>query len=527
MTSPEQPCRPTIPLIVRRAASLFGDGDYVVLPDRRLSFRQLEGASRRLAKHLLAAGVGKGSRVGIHLPSGPEWVVAFAAVTRVGAMAMPFSTIYRPVELRAAMRIGDVSLLLSAPTILGKDHEDFLEETLPGLDSADAGRLRIPVAPYLRAVWLLGGSSRVWAGRFDVSADGAGEVVDGIDDALLGTVEDEVAPADPAVVVFTSGTAADPKAVVHSQGAVVRKTSPRANAALNAIFPGRVLSLMPFFWIGGVQEVLSALHSGAAILTLERLNAAAALELGERERASSILGSPQAMRSLFGDADVASVIPTIRELPMRPWQGGPSSRGHMATGIGMTETFGPWSNVTGMECRIVNPETGAQVADGQIGEFHVRGYGLMQGLYKREREEVFTPDGFYATGDLGYMEHDRYFFSARIKDMIKTRGANVAPAEVEVVLNGQPGVRISFVAGVPHEKYGEEVVAGVVPENGHTIDFVELLTACRRALSSYKVPTMIELLGQNEIPYLSSGKPNRRAITQMLDQRRGERRGHA
>src|SRR5215218_7199089 len=120
---PELDYLPTVPTILLRAAKSYGDTDYIVMADRRLSFSEAEKASRRLAKVLLAAGVGKGSRVGIHLPSGPEWAISFLAVTRIGAVAMPFSTIYRPAELCTALRIGDVSLLLSAPTIVGKDHE--------------------------------------------------------------------------------------------------------------------------------------------------------------------------------------------------------------------------------------------------------------------------------------------------------------------------------------------------------------------------------------------------------------------
>ncbi|MFE6822191.1 class I adenylate-forming enzyme family protein [Streptomyces sp. NPDC057690] len=517
---PQLPYRPTLPTVLRRAALLFGDDDFVVLPDRRISFRQAELASRRLAKELLASGMGKGTRVGIHLPSGPEWAVAFLAVTRIGAIAMPFSTLYRPSELRAALRVGDASVLVSAPTLLGKDNEARLEQAVPELAGSPAGRLRAHGAPYLRSIRLAGAGTRPWAEPFDIRTEGDGEeTVDGVDERLLRAVEDEVTPADPIVVVFTSGTTADPKAVVHGQGAVVRKTSPPADAALNAIFGGRVLCLMPFFWIGGMQEVLAALQSGAAILTLERLDAAAGLELGRREGATSVMGNPQTMRSLLGGTELGSVIPTLRELPQRPWDGPPSSKGQIPNGIGMTETFGGWNSVCGFECRVVNPATGDVLGEGKVGEFHVRGYSLMQGLYKRERDEVFTAEGFYATGDLGYFEKGQFYFSARLKDMIKTKGANVAPAEVETVLNARPDVRVSFVVGLPHESYGEEVVAGVVAEEGHTVDVAGLFTACRTALSPFKVPTAIHVLAETDVPVLPSNKPDRRAVAALLAER--------
>jgi acyl-CoA synthetase (AMP-forming)/AMP-acid ligase II len=517
---PDLPYQPTMPAVLRRAASLFGDDDYIVIPDHRISFRQMEAASRRLAKQLLAAGVSKGTKIGIHLATGPEWAVVFAAATRIGALAMPFSTIYRPAELRTSMRIGDVSTLISSPTMLGKDHEAFLEDAVPGLAETASRRLHVVELPYLRSIWLLGSSRRVWAETLDLDFQAGEEEVGGFDDAFLEAVEAEVTPADPIAVVFTSGTTAEPKAVVHTQGAVFRKTSRTADAALNAIFPGRVLTLMPFFWVGGMQEVLAALQSGAALLTLERLDVEEGLRLGRREGATSVMGNPQALSALLGGVDIAAAIPTIRPLPTRPWEGGTSAKGDVSVGLGMTETFGPWAGVDGFECRVVDPETGDTLGEGEVGEFQTRGYGLMHSLYKREREEVFLPDGYYATGDLGYVEKGFVYFTSRLKDMIKTRGANVAPAEVEAVLNARPDVKISFVVGLPHRDYGEEVAAAVVPQGDAAVDLATLLEDCRRLLSPYKVPTMIEILPPDQIPYLSSSKPDRQAVKKMLTDRR-------
>jgi acyl-CoA synthetase (AMP-forming)/AMP-acid ligase II len=163
---PELEYTPTIATIVRRAEGLFGDTQYVVMPDRQITFRELEGASRRLAKELLAAGVTKGTPVGIHLPTGPDWVVAFFGATRIGAVAMPFSTLYRPAELRTAMRIGDVSVLLSATALLGKDHEAFLEDAVPGLADCRPGHIRVSELPYLRSIRLVGDRTRPWADPF-------------------------------------------------------------------------------------------------------------------------------------------------------------------------------------------------------------------------------------------------------------------------------------------------------------------------------------------------------------------------
>jgi acyl-CoA synthetase (AMP-forming)/AMP-acid ligase II len=514
---PELPYQPTVPTVLRRAARQFGADDLVVLPDRRISHAQAEESSRHLAKQLLAAGVGKGSRVGIHLSTSTQWAVAFLAAARIGALVMPFSTLYRPLELGEAIRTSDICMLVSSTMLLGKDHESFLEEALPALVDCSTDSLRMPTHPYLRSVRLLGPSSRTWAGRLDIeTGQDTTEVFAGFDDAMLAAVEAEVSAADPVLAVLTSGTSAEPKAVVHTHGAVIRKTSPVANAALNAPFGGRVLSLMPFFWVGGMQELLGALQSGAAVVTLERLDAEAALALGRREKVTSVMGNPQAIQALPDGGEALRSLPTLRPLPARPWAGPPNSLGVTPVPIGMTETFGPWSSVEGLECRIVDEVTGADCGEGEVGELLVRGYALMAGIYKQEREDTFTDDGYYRTGDLGYVEGDRYFFAARLKDLIKTKGANVAPPEVEAVLNSHPDVQMAFVVGLPHATFGEEVVAGVVAADGVVLDVDELQELCRRRLSSYKVPRHVEMLAASQITYLASGKPDRRAVKELI-----------
>jgi acyl-CoA synthetase (AMP-forming)/AMP-acid ligase II len=515
---PALPYQPTMSTVMRRAADEFGDDDFIVLPDRRVSFRDAEAASRRLAKSLLAAGVGKGSRVGFQLPTGPEWAVVWIALGRIGALAMPFSTLYRPAELRTALCIGDVDTLLAVPTILDKDHVSVLEEALPDLSTASSP-LRLVDAPYLRAVWLLGGSSRPWAQGFELAPAHADETVDGVDDALLEAVEEQVTPSDLLVAIFTSGTTAAPKAVLHSHGAVLRKTAPEADAGLDASFPGRVLSLMPFFWVGGLQSVAGALQSGAAVLSLERLEPRAAVDLALRERATSIQGNPTVLQSLLGSTGVN--LASLRPLHQRPWERDPEARGDTSTALGMTETVGVWASVDGFDWKVVDPDSGLEVDEGEKGEFLVRGYSLMQGLYKREREEVFTPDGFYRTGDLGRVEDGFVYCDGRLGAMIKTKGANVAPAEVEAVINAFPDVRVSFVVGLPHDVHGQEVAVAIVAEEGSHIDVDHLLGQARRVLSSYKVPTFADLIDESDLTWLPSGKANTRAIAELLVQRRG------
>ena len=104
-------------------------------------------------------------------------------------------------------------------------------------------------------------------------------------------------------------------------------------------------------------------------------------------------------------------------------------------------------------------------------------------------KETFTPDGYYRTGDLGYSEFGQVYFKSRLNEMIKTKAANVAPAEVEAALTSRPDVRVAVVVGLAHEEWGQEVAAAVVPEDGHTIDVDALKAELRTQISPYKVPT--------------------------------------
>src|SRR4029453_2972505 len=154
---------PTIPAVVRRAATAFGDNDFIVMPDRRMTYAEAEVASRRVGKQLLAAGVGKGTRIGFMFPYGTDWVVAWLAIARIGAIGMPFSTSYKPAELRKALRFGDVDTLLVPSIMFGQDYLAYIEAAVPGLAEAGPEPLATPALPFPRHVCVSGPTDRLWA----------------------------------------------------------------------------------------------------------------------------------------------------------------------------------------------------------------------------------------------------------------------------------------------------------------------------------------------------------------------------
>ena len=142
----------------------------------------------------------------------------------------------------------------------------------------------------------------------------------------------------------------------------------------------------------------------------------------------------------------------------------------------------------------------------------------MQGYYKKEREEAFRPDGFFATGDLGIIRDGFYFFTGRRGDMVKTGGANVSPAEVRNAMLGIEGVQECFVSGLPDAEKGEIVAAAVVVNPETEVTEEGLRAELKSMLSSFKVPRVLKLLHPAEIPMLPTDKVDRRAILRMLEQ---------
>jgi acyl-CoA synthetase (AMP-forming)/AMP-acid ligase II len=173
--------------------------------------------------------------------------------------------------------------------------------------------------------------------------------------------------------------------------------------------------------------------------------------------------------------------------------------------------------VPGFEAKVVDPETGLECGAGAVGELWLRGPFLMEGYHGRERHETFTADGWYRTGDLFHVDAEGFFyFNGRGGDMIKTAGANVSPREVEAAIADVSGL-VAHVVGIDDAERGQLVVAALrVPPDRPMPDAFELRDALRKRLSAYKVPRRFLVLADNEVPMLSSGKLDARALKELF-----------
>jgi acyl-CoA synthetase (AMP-forming)/AMP-acid ligase II len=500
----------TIDQLVRRRGEHDADTPMVIDPTSRLSYRELDLATSDLAASLVEAGVGKGTRVGLIMPNSARWVQVAIALTRIGAVLVPLSTLLQAGELVAQLRVASVQFLVSVDEFRGHRY----------LDELASRRSELPA---LRQVWSTGQLEDATA------SDPARRIVD----AMTATVS----AADPLVIMFTSGSSGTPKGVVHSHGSALGAV--QSGLAARCITAETRLYLpMPFFWVGGFGSgILSALLAGATLVTEEIPRPETTLRLLERERVNLFRGWPDQAEALARHAssagvDLSALRPGSLEALLPPEQR--AQPGARATLFGMTEAFGPycgypadtdmpataWGSCgkpfAGTEVRIVDTDSGEPVTAGTAGMIQLRGPHTLRGICGRSREELFTADGFYPTGDLGHLDEDGFlFYHGRSDDMFKVSGATVYPSEVERALRTVDGIDNAFVTNVPGAT-GDRVGAAVVCGR-RALSAEQVRDSARAVLSAFKVPTVWLLLDSDDgVPRGGTGKVDIRRLREML-----------
>jgi acyl-CoA synthetase (AMP-forming)/AMP-acid ligase II len=507
----------TIEALLADRALRCADKDAVVDPDGRITYAELDAQTRDLATAFVAAGAGKGTRVGLIMPNGVPWVRNALALTRIGAVLVPLSTLLTPRELVSQLRVAGVRFLIAVDEFRG---HRVLEDLRTELCAPTLGEepVHLTGLPALRALW------RPW------------DLPHADDIEIVRALSASVDPSDDMVVIFTSGSSGMPKGVIHSHGSAIGAV--RASLAPRCIDADARLYLpMPFFWVGGFGGgILSALLAGATLVTEPIPRPVATLRLLERERITLFRGWPDQAEALARQAekvgaDLSSLRPGTLEALLPPEQrAAPGARARL---FGMTESFGPycgfpadtdmptsaWGSCgkpfAGMDVRVVDAGTGRPAGIGEIGEIQLRGPHTLRGICRRAREDVFTDDGYYATGDLAHLDADGFmFYHGRCDDMFKVSGASVYPSEVEAALRSFNEVDAAFVTNVPGPA-GDRVGAVVVCDP--TTTTTRLQAAARTVLSAFKVPTVWLLAASDQVvPRGTTGKVDVARLRDLL-----------
>jgi malonyl-CoA/methylmalonyl-CoA synthetase len=468
---------------------------------RETSYGDFLATTARFAHALNEAGIRADDRVALQAKKSPEALAVYAACVASGAIFLPLNTAYTPAEVDYFVSNSGAGLLITG------------------------GTSEAALAPI---------AARNGAKLLTLDADGSGSLAD----AAKGKPESyeavRRAPDDLAALLYTSGTTG------RSKGAMLTQANLLSNAeALVETwrFTGNdvLLHALPIFHTHGLFVATNVmLLVGGAMIFLPALDVDDLIAL--MPKATSMMGVPTFYTRLLADPRldrelvehirlfVSGSAPLLAETH-RAFEARTGKR--ILERYGMTETNMNTSNpyggerragtvgfpLPGVELRIADPETGAVLAQGEIGVIEVRGANVFKGYWKmpEKTREEFRPDGFFITGDLGTIDADGYLtIVGRAKDVVISGGYNIYPKEVELLLDGEPDVLESAVIGVPHADLGEAVVAVVVPRPGAALDEAGLIAGIADRLARFKQPRRIFVV--DELPRNTMGKVQKNVL---------------
>jgi fatty-acyl-CoA synthase len=511
----------------------------VVFRGERLSYAALRHHADATARALLALGVGRGDRVALLLPNRPEWLVAAFAAAKLGAVTVPLSTFSAPREIAWTLEQARPRVLVTVDGFRGRDYLGALAALCPELGRAAPGALRCERLPELAAVVTVGprrhDGCRPWHELAGLAAE--------VRPAALAAAQAAVGPDDACYVLYTSGSTALPKGVVLAHGSLV--ANGWAIGERQHLGPAdRLWLAVPLFWSFGSANALPAiLGHGGTIVLQEAFEPGEALALLDGERCSVYYG-------------MANMARAILEHPDRPRRALAAMRTGLTIGLpedvamtmeavnapelcnvyGATETYGNCAvtdaaepralrlatqgrPLPGMRIDVVDPATERELPPGEVGELRVAGH-VTPGYYgdPAATRAAFDAAGRFRTGDLGLVGEDgRLRFRGRLKELIKTGGANVSPLEVEAVLMEHPAVKQAHVVGVADRARGEVGVAAVELREGAAATAEALAAHCRERLAGYKVPARIVFRAAGEFPRTATGKVHKPSLRAELE----------
>jgi long-chain acyl-CoA synthetase len=528
--------------LVWAASIAYAENEYLIYGEERMTYGQAHTQVDALASYLTSVGVGHGDRVALSMRNYPEWALAYWATLKIGAAVVGMNAWWTGAEM-------EFGLADSAPKALIVD-EERLKRVEPELEGLRKNSSLHVIG--VRVQGELPEDSIHWEDAIEKASE------------LPSAPEIDISPEDDVCIFYTSGTTGRPKgAALTHRGAVSNllnlgfwnamtvtagmkavaagETPAGADKQAGESNPGSVLAV-PLFHVTGCNCCLHPVTAqGGRLILMYRWDAGVALELIEKERPSTFTGVPTMARELINHPDFetrdtsslshlggggAAVQPDLVHKIEKKIDGRPS------TGYGLTEVNGviamnsahfftakPESTgpvVPILESRIVS-EDGEDQEAGQLGELWVRGGNVFRGYLNRpEANEEILTDGWFHTGDIGYLDDDGFLFLVdRAKDMVLRGGENVYSAEVEAAIYEHPSVAEAAVFAVPDERLGEAVGVAIVKLPGAQLTAEELQNHVRTLIASFKVPEHI-WFSEEPLPRNANGKFLKRELRETL-----------
>jgi fatty-acyl-CoA synthase len=511
----------TMPGLMDEMAERYPDREFLVYNDERLTFAQFRERARETAKAFHALGVREGETVALLMGNQTEWLLIAFAVSLLRARLLSVNTWWQARELQHALGHAEAEYLVMVDHYLRQDYVAMLK------DMGDLGE----ALPHLkRIVCYGGGGAREMLPYSDFLAGAAG-----VSDDVIAAAQASVDPDDIVFLLYTSGSSAFPKAVPIAHRSMIENMH-GIGERMHLTEADRIHMVISMFWgLGCMNALFAIMTHGACIVLQHNFDAGEALELMERERCTGTYAMANMVIALFNHPDrktrdlsamrtgvtLAEAVDMMVEMGVT----------EIASVYGLTESYGnstvcdgrdpiEWRRRTagpplpGNEIVIADPETHAPLPQGETGEIKIRGHTIKE--YWKDPENTaksFDGEGFLLTGDLGRFDERGYLeFRGRLKEMIKSGGMNVSPAEVEAVLREHEAVDQAIVVGIPDPTRDEILAAAIVLKAGKSATASELEAYCKSQMARYKVPVRFEFMRSEDVPLTDTGKVSKRAL---------------
>lgn len=505
--------------LLLRGADKWPDREALVFPDERLTYAALAGRAQTQARALQGLGVQLGDHVGILAPNLVELVVLLFAIALSGGVAVLINARYKTAELAYVIENADLKLLFTTNHIA--DYVDFvglLYQALPGLKNADDPlALGLESAPLLQSVIMMEETEQPGLVSFSRFSEFSGK----IDPEQAWARRAQVMLSEPCIMMYTSGTTAQPKGCRLSHEAIVRNAQGMSHR-FRITEDDRQWDPLPMFHMGAILPLLATIWAGGSYITDTHFEAETALRMIDAERPTMLfIAFPTIMSALVEHPDfnlemmanvrlVNNVAPPrqlLENMKIIPGAVHVSAYGLTeACGVscngGVDEDNDTRANTSGkpyegLRIRIIDVETGKEAPRGAPGEITIKGFSLFEGYYKSPEKtaEALDEDGWLHTGDMGAADKEgRISYRGRLKDMLKVGGENVAAVEIESFICGHPAVELVQVVGVPDPKLQEVAAAFVQLKAGATCTEQEIIDFCHGKIANFKVPRYVRFI---------------------------------
>lgn len=522
----------TIGQFLEHWAQTTPDKEYMVYSDRDLRFTWKEFNERvdNMAKGLMSIGVRNGTHVGIWATNVPDWLTFLYAGAKIGAVLVTVNTNYKQNELEFLVENADIHTLCITEGVFDGSYIDMTYELLPELRTQQRGYIKSERFPKLKNVVYIGQEKH--RGMYNTS-----ELLllgQNVDDEVLIAEKSKVDCHDVVNMQYTSGTTGFPKGVMLTHHNIVNNGY-FCGEGMGFTADDKLCCCVPLFHCFGiVLATMNCLTHGCTQVMVEKFDPLVVLASIHKERCTALYGVPtmfiaELNHPMFDLFDLTSLRTGIMAGALCPIElmrkvTDKMHITHITSVYGLTESSPGMTHTTlgdpfearcttvgkpfpHTEVAVIDPETGELCPPGVQGEMCCRGYLVMKGYYKNPQAtaEAIDADGWLHSGDLGVLGEDgNYRITGRIKDMIIRGGENIYPREIEEFLYHLEGVKDVQVAGIPSDRYGEEVGAFVILHPGSDVTESDVKDFCRGKIARHKIPKYVFFV--DAFPMTGSGK---------------------